>query len=162
MNKQNKQEERDNRIFSKLNLKNLTYKLTYDHFKELSSGISKAIYNIDSFRIKSKPLQWCFSNIKKNKIFMLIFHANEAGREIYKEEISKNIPEYSYKTIAKIIDEGFSKGYYIALKPDGESGTDTKIKNIRPSEELIIDFLNLCIETMRIIEQFSKKNKTVD
>ena len=31
------------------------------------------------------------------------------------------------------------------LKPDGESGTDAKIKNIRPSEELMIDFLNWSI-----------------
>ena len=93
---------------------------------------------------------------------MQIFHANEAGREIYKEEIAKNIPEYSYKTIAKIIDEGFVKGYYISLKVDGTPGKDGKVKNIRPSEELIIDFLNLCLEFIYSYEFNGQKNKTLD
>ena len=31
----------------------------------------------------------------------------------------------------KIIDDGHAKGIYVTLKPDGEAGTDAKIKNIR-------------------------------
>ena len=39
--------------------------------------------------------------------------------EIYKEEIAKNIPEYSYKTIAKIIDDGI-KMVTLYFYPDGD------------------------------------------
>jgi len=156
-----KQKERDMRIYSKLNLEKLPYNLTYDRFKELGSGISKSILSLYAFRNRSKPLVWCFSNEKRHKIFMEIFHANEEGSEIYKEEISKNIPEYSYKTIAKIIDEGLDRGYYLSLGVDGTSGKDGKVKNIRPSEELITDFLNFCLEIIRSINLKLIKGKIV-
>jgi len=77
------------------------------------------------------------------------------GNEIYKEEIAKKIPEYSYKTIAKIIDDGIEKKHFILLTPDGISGKDAKIKNIRPSEDLVTNFLNLSIE---IITYINKKD----
>ena len=44
----------------------------------------------------------------------------------------------------------------VNLKPDGEAGTDAKIKNIRPSEELVIDFLNWNINIFSLI------NKTIN
>ena len=104
-------------------------------------------------RKESTSLNWCFANVKRIKIFLLIFHANESGSEIYKEEIAKKIPEYSYKTIAKIIDDGIKKKYFVLLSPDGVSGKDGKIKNIRPSEDLITDFLNLSIEVLSRLEK---------
>jgi len=104
-------------------------------------------------RKNSESLNWCFANIKRIKIFLLIFHANESGNEIYKEEIAKNLTEYSYKTIAKIIDDGIKKNHFIFLTPDGTAGKDGKIKNIRPSENLIIDFLNLSIEVLTRFEE---------
>ena len=97
-------------------------------------------------QVKSEQLRWCFSTVKRFKIFLEIFNANEEGREVYKEEIAKKISEYSYKTISKIIDDGNKKGIYVLLQPDGKAGTDSKIKNIRPSEELIVDFLNWNID----------------
>ena len=157
-----KQNERDQRIYSKLNLDKLPYKLNFDHFKQLGSAISLFIHRTNDIQKNSNTLSWCFSNIKRAKIFMQIFHANESGREIYKEEISKNIPEYSYKTIAKIIDEGLENGNYLSLNPDGGPGKDGKVKNIRPSEELIVDFLNLCLEIVHSVGIFRKKNKTLD
>ena len=146
-----KQIERNYRIFCKLNLEKLPSKLDFNDFKELGNVISLFIDRIVSFKKNSKALIWCFSNVKKTKIFMEIFHANEAGREIYKEEIAKNIPEYSYKTIAKIIDDGIQSGYFELLSPDGTKSRDNKIKNIRPSEELVTDFLNLGIEIISYI-----------
>ena len=154
-----KQFERNNRIFCKLNLEKLPSKLNFNDFKELGNVISLFIDHIVRFKKNSKALIWCFSNVKKTKIFMQIFHANEAGREIYKEEIAKNIPEYSYKTIAKIIDEGLLKGYYISLKVDGTPGKDGKVKNIRPSEELVIDFFNLSLEFIYSMNSMVKKIK---
>jgi len=154
-----KQIERNYRIFCKLNLEKLPSKLDFNDFKELGNVISLFIDRIVSFKKNSKALIWCFSNVKRTKIFMQIFHANEAGHEIYKEEIAKNIPEYSYKTIAKIIDDGFVRGYYISLKVDGTPGKDGKVKNIRPSEELIIDFFNLCLEFIFSMNSMVKKIK---
>jgi hypothetical protein len=142
----NKQKDREKRIFSNTNFGKLPFKVDNANWKILGTSISAFIRQVFKMRLAKEPLNWCFANIKRVKIFFEIFHANESGVEIYKEEIAKNIPEYSYKTIAKIIDDGIAKGYYVLLAPDGEIGNDGKVKNIRPSEELATDFLNLCIE----------------
>jgi len=145
------QKLREKRITDKLNLEKLPYTLKSDAFKALGSEISNFIHYVFSIRKKTKSLNWCFANVKRIKIFLQIFHANESGKESYKEEIAKNIPEYSYKTIAKIIDDGIQSGYFELLSPDGTKSRDNKIKNIRPSEELVTDFLNLGIEIISYI-----------
>jgi hypothetical protein len=155
-----KQKQREARIFTKLNLEKLPFKLKQENFKILGKSISLAFREIYSNQVESERLKWTFSTVKKFKIFLEIFYANEKGEEIYKEEISKKIPEYSYKTISKIIDEGYAKGIYLALKPDGEVGTDAKIKNIRPSEELMVDFLNWSINIFSLLNNTVTKNKT--
>ena len=148
------QKLRDKRILSKLNLNKLPRALKEGTFKALGGEVSSFIHHVYKMRAESESLNWCFTNIKRVKVFLQIFHANESGSEIYKEEIAKNIPEYSYKTIAKIVDDGIKKGYFVLLTPDGAGSKDGKIKNIRPSEELITNFLNLCIE---IISRISSK-----
>ena len=155
----NKQKEREDRIFSKLNLETLPFKLKKENFKVLGNAISLAFHEIYNNQVKSEQLKWVFSTVKRFKIFLTIFYANEGGVEIYKEEIAKKIPEYSYKTISKIIDDGHAKGIYVSLKQDGESGTDAKIKNIRPSEELMVDFLNWSINIFSLLNNTIKKNK---
>ena len=155
-----KQKEREDRIYSKLALEKLPFKLKKENFKILGNAISLAFHEIYNNQVKSEQLRWVFSNVKRFKIFLTIFYANEKGKEIYKEEIAKKIPEYSYKTISKIIDDGYAKGIYVALKPDGEMGTDAKIKNIRPSEELVVDFLNWAINIFKLLDSTIKKNKT--
>ena len=152
-----KQKLRDARILSKLNLGKLPYKVQDASFKTFGLKISEFIHHVFSLRTNSESLNWCFTNIKRSKIFLQIFHANERGKEIYKEEIAKNIPEYSYKTIAKIIDDGIKKGHFVLLTPDGDSSSDGKIKNIRPSEVLITDFLNLTIEIVSYIDESRPK-----
>jgi len=155
-----KEKIREERIFSKLALEKLPFKLKKDNFKILGNAISIAFQAIYDDQNKSDQLKWCFSTVKKFKIFLEIFYANERGEEIYKEEIAKKVPEYSYKTISKIIDEGHAKGIYVALKPDGEIGTDAKIKNIRPSEDLMVDFLNWSINILTVLNNTITKNKT--
>jgi len=155
-----KEKIREERIFSKLALEKLPFKLKKDNFKILGNAISIAFHAIYNDQNKSDQLKWCFSTVKKFKIFLEIFYANERGEEIYKEEIAKKVPEYSYKTISKIIDEGHAKGIYVALKPDGEIGTDAKIKNIRPSEDLMVDFLNWSINILTVLNNTITKNKT--
>ena len=155
----NKQKEREERIYSKLELEKLPFKLKKENFKILGNAISLAFHEIYNNQVESEQLKWVFSSVKRFKIFLTIFYANEGGVEIYKEEIAKKIPEYSYKTISKIIDDGHAKGIYVSLKQDGESGTDAKIKNIRPSEELMVDFLNWSINIFSLLNNTIKKNK---
>ena len=151
------QKLREKRILANLNLEKLPYELKEDTFKTLGSEVSDFIHFVFELRKKTESLNWCFANIKRIKIFLLVFHANELGSEIYKEEVAKNIPEYSYKTIAKIIDDGIRRGFFVLLTPDGTVGRDRKIKNIRPSEKLITDFLNLNIEIIsRIHKKYTK------
>ena len=155
-----KQQQREERIFSKLDLEKLPFKLKQENFKILGNAVSLTFREIYNSQTESQQLRWVFSTVKRFKIFLEIFYANERGLEIYKEEIAKRVPEYSYKTISKIIDDGRAKGIYVPLKPDGESGTDNKIKNIRPSEELMIDFLNWTIHVFELLNNTIKKNKT--
>jgi hypothetical protein len=151
-----KQKLRDLRIFSKLHLEKLPFKINEKNFKTLGSAISLVFKELYNSQVESEKLKWCFSTIKRFKIFLEVFYSNEKGGETYKEEIAKKLNEYSYKTISKIIDDGIAKGVYVNLKPDGEAGTDAKIKNIRPSEELVIDFLNWNINIFSLI------NKTIN
>ena len=67
------------------------------------------------FEADKPGMQWCLSTIKRFKVFLLIFEANELGVEVYKESMSNKLPEYSYKTIAQIVDEGLEKGFFIKM-----------------------------------------------
>jgi len=155
-----KQKEREDRIYSKLKLEKLPFRLKRENFKTLGNAVSLAFHEIYNNQVKSDQLKWVFSTVKRFKIFLAIFYANEKGEQVYKEEIAKKIPEYSYKTISKIIDDGHIKGIYIALEPDGDNGTDAKIKNIRPSEALMVDFLNWSIDIYGLLNDTIAKNKT--
>ena len=157
-----KQQQREERIFSKLKLDSSPFELKKENFKALGNVVAVAFREIYKNQVDSEQLKWVFSTVKKFKVFLEIFYANENGIEIYKEEIAKKVPEYSYKTISKIIDDGNAKGIYVGLHPDGDSGTDAKIKNIRPSEELMIDFLNWSINIFKLLDDTIEKNKTSD
>ena len=107
-----------------------------------------------------KPgMQWCLSTIKRFKVFLLIFEANELGFEIYKESISSKLPEYSYKTIAQIIDEGLEKGFFIKMPARIQKKHDLKIRNIRPSEDLTVEFINSNINMISSFMKFLGKHK---
>ena len=152
------QELREKRINDKLSLDKLGSKFKDKiNCKILGGEVSRFIHHVFIERKKSESLNWCFANIKRVKIFLEIFHANQEGKQVYKEEIAKNLSEYSYKTIAKILDEGINKKYFILMPVDGDMGRDAKVKNIRPSEELIVDFLNLSLEIISYIESIKQK-----
>ena len=104
-------------------------------------------------------MKWCLSTEKKMRVFLIIFEANELGKEIYKESVSNYLPEYSYKTIAQIIDDGISKGYFIKLDARTKKKTDLKIRNIRPSEDLVTEFINWTIDILSTAATFQKKYK---
>ena len=91
-------------------------------------------------------MTWCLSTIKKFKVFLLIFEANEVGNEVYKESLSNELPEYSYKTIAQIVEEELEKGFFIKLPARMQKKNDLKVRNIRPSEDVTVEFINWNID----------------
>ena len=149
--------KRTNRIISKLNLKKLPFKITEEKFCSSYTEMFKELTPLFRFQPHEYAMKWCLSSEKRMRVFFLVFEANELGKEIYKESISSEIPEYSYKTIAQIIDEGLKKGYFIKLAPRTKISTDAKIRNIRPSEELVIEFINWNIDLFFTFSNFSKK-----
>jgi len=151
--------KRTNRIISKLNLKKLPFKITEEQFCSSYTEMFKELTPLFRYQPHEYAMKWCLSSEKRMRVFLLVFEANELGKEIYKENISSKIPEYSYKTIAQIIDEGLKKGYFIKLAPRTKISTDAKIRNIRPSEELVIEFINWNIDLLSTFSNFSKKFK---
>ena len=151
--------KRTNRIISKLNLKKLPFKITEEQFCSSYTEMFKELTPLFRYQPHEYAMKWCLSSEKRMRVFLLVFEANELGKEIYKESISSEIPEYSYKTIAQIIDEGLKKGYFIKLAPRTKISTDAKIRNIRPSEELVIEFINWNIDLLSTFSNFSKKFK---
>ena len=148
--------DRVEEIFKKVNIDKLPFKINPEKLNELGIDIADDLKNIFSGLNMSPALRWCLSTIKKAKVFTLIYEANELGLPIYKEEISKKLPEYSYKTISQIVEEGIEKKIFINLAARTKEKTDSKIRNIRPSEEVIIEFVNQQIDLLCSIMKFKK------
>jgi len=118
---------------------------------------------LNDFYKKNSKYPFKIQNKSKNKkIYDPVTNLDKAFERFIRQIIIKHFPEdailgeeflekYSYKTIAKIIDDGIQSGYFELLSPDGTKSRDNKIKNIRPSEELVTDFLNLGIEIISYI-----------
>ena len=157
-----KSTSREDNIIKNINSAKLPFKVLDKDLFSFTKELSFKLKKIFSLSNHKESVKWCFSSQKKLKIFLIIFDANENLKSIYKEEVSKKLPEYSYKTIASIIDEGLKKGYFINLKsPDVDKIEDKKIHNIRPSEELTVDFINWNIDAICILRDFcdlTKKN----
>ena len=150
-----KNSARENNILKSINLTKLPFKILDKDIFHFTKELSLNLKKIFSLSTQKESIKWCFSSQKKIKIFLIIFNANENLKSIYKEEISKKLPEYSYKTIATIVDEGLKKGYFVTLKSlDASRNEDKKIHNIRPSETLIADFINWNIDAICILKDF--------
>ena len=149
--------KRDQRILSQINIKKLPFKISIDNFSSKYLEMFLDLKPLFKYQKGEYAMKWCLSTEKKMKVFLLIFEENEQGREIYKENISSQLPEYSYKTIAQIIDQGLAKGYFVKLAPRKCEMKDSKIRNIRPSEELVVEFMNWNIDLISTISGFEKK-----
>ena len=154
-----KDREREERINSRLNLKKLPFQISVDNFCSRYIEMFRAFKPLFKYHEGDYAIKWCLSTQKRMKVFLLIFEANELGEEIYKENLSSRMPEFSYKTIAQIVDEGISKGYFLKLKPRNPNTTDLKIRNIRPSEDLIVQFINWQIDLIATYTEFQNKYK---
>ena len=155
--------DRVEEIFKKINKEKLPFNIEPEKLNELGLDIANDLVNIIQGMDSSSALKWCMSTIKKAKVFVIVYQANERGLPIYKEEIAKRLPEYSYKTIATIVDEGSLKGYYIPLEPYGNNDQkkikDKKVKNIRPSLDLMAAFYDWNIERIASISKILDKYK---
>ena len=149
---------REKRIIKNLKLDKLPFKVRPENFCDFFLNVVKDHRAIFSLKGRHDCTSWCLSSMKKFKIFLLIFEANELGVEIYKEQIASKLPNYSYKTVASIIDEGFKKGFFIKLSPRLNKIKDLKISNIRPSEELTADFINWSIDAIAMLNNSVKNN----
>tara|TARA_B110000285_G_C14851303_1_gene480065 strand:+ start:243 stop:746 length:504 start_codon:yes stop_codon:yes gene_type:complete len=150
---------REKRIISKINLEKLPFNVSIDTFCSRYTEMFLDLEPLFKYQEGDYAMKWCFSTEKKMRVFLLIFQANELGKEIYKESISNSLPQYSYKTIAKIIDDGIEKKYFLNLAPRFTESKDSKIRNIRPSEDLVIEFVNWTIEVISTFSTFQKKYK---
>ena len=146
--------KRQKNIISKLNLQKLPFNIPSNKVCDLNLEMARHSRLVLKYEEDKSGLKWVFSSIKKYKVFLLIFEANELGIEIYKEKISTKLPEYSYKTVAQIIDDGISRKIFLKLKARDNQSKDLKIRNIRPSEDLIIEFVNWKIELMSSMMKF--------
>ena len=148
--------KRQKNIISKLNLAKLPFDISPDRMCALNLEMARHSSAVLKYQEDKSGIKWIFSSIKKYKVFLVIFEANELGIEIYKEKISSQLPEYSYKTIAQIVDEGVSRKVFLKLKARACQSKDLKIRNVRPSEDLIIEFVNWKIELLSSVMKFQK------
>ena len=150
--------KREKRILKRLNLKKLPFQTSMDKFCGMYIEMIADLKDSFTFEDDKPGMQWCVSTIKRFKVFLLIFEANEIGNEIYKELLSAKLPGYSYKTIAQIVDEGLEKGFFIKLPPRIREKHDLKIRNIRPSEDLTVEFINANIDMISSLMKFLGKH----
>ena len=149
---------RERRIVKNLKLDKLPFKVKPENFCDFIINMVKDHKSIFSVRDRHESTIWFLSSMKRFKIFLMIFEANELGKEIYKEQIAIQLPEYSYKTVASIVDEGLKKEYFVKLSPRVSQVRDLKISNIRPSEELTADFINWSIEAIAMLNNSANNN----
>ena len=148
--------KRQKNIISKLNLKKLPFNITPDKICDLNLEMARHSRSVLKYEDDKPGIKWCFSSIKKLKVFLIIFESNELGEEIYKEKISSKLPEYSYKTVAQIVDDGVKKSFFIKLEARTTKCKDLKIRNVRPSEEIIVEFINWKLELLDSLLKFQK------
>ena len=152
-----KDRKREKRIISKINLEKLPYNISADNFCNKYVEIFKDLKPLFKYKKGEYAMKWCLSTEKKMKVFLLIFESNQLGKEIYKEKIANKLPEYSYKTVAQIIDEGITKKFFVNLPPRAYIVKDAKVRNIRPSEDLVIEFINWHIDIISVLSKFQIK-----
>ncbi len=146
------------KIFKNLDVSNVPFNVNPSNISEVGLDIAENLNDILKALNDNISLKWCLSTVKKAKVFSIVYQCNEKKMSIYKEEIAKKLPEYSYKTIATIVDEGIAKGFYVSLDPYDAKISDKKIKNIRPSLEVITAFykwnFHRISATYKIINKF--------
>tara|TARA_B110000259_G_C13805307_1_gene318398 strand:- start:121 stop:603 length:483 start_codon:yes stop_codon:yes gene_type:complete len=78
-------------------------------------------------------------DLNKWKILNLIIHRSAKGEPFYKSQAIKLL-KLSSRSFDKIIKDAVDRGFFIYADPMSLILPQTQIKNLRPSEELIIQY----------------------
>ena len=84
-------------------------------------------------------LSYFSKDLNKWKILNLIIHRSAKGEPFYKSQAIKML-KLSSRTFDKIIKDAVDRGLFIYADPMSLILPQTQIKNLRPSEELIIQY----------------------
>mgnify|MGYP003677351481 FL=1 len=93
-----------------------------------------------NFLKKHPTLKYFFTYQWRWMLLHHVIYGSAKGSAIYSQRLSK-LMHISKKTIDVTVKECLEAGYFIQMKPH-KSQICKKIKNIRPSEELMIDYVN--------------------
>ena len=100
MNKQKKEEEE---YILQLKLEKLPFKLKEENFKILGNAVSLVFHEIYKIKLKAINLKWVFSTVKRFKIFLEIFYANEKGEKFTKKRLQKKFLNTHIKQYLKLL-----------------------------------------------------------
>ena len=78
-------------------------------------------------------------DLNKWKILNLIIHRSAKGEPFYKSQAIKML-KLSSRTFDKIIKDAVDRGFFIYADPMSLIQPQTQVKNLRPSEKLIIQY----------------------
>ena len=87
----NEKTDRANEIIKKLKTAKLPFKINSNNLNKFGLDIANDLTTILSAISICPTLKWCLSTVKKAKVFIIIYQANERGNPIYKEEISTSV-----------------------------------------------------------------------
>ena len=84
-------------------------------------------------------LSYFSKDLNKWKILNLIIHRSAKGEPFYKSQAIKLL-KLSSRSFDKIIKDAVDRGFFIYADPMSLILPQTQVKNLRPSEELIIQY----------------------
>ena len=87
----------------------------------------------------SSELGYFSKDLNKWKILNLIIHRSAKGEPFYKSQAIKLL-KLSSRSFDKIIKDAVDRGFFIYADPMSLIQPQTQVKNLRPSEKLIIEY----------------------
>ena len=87
----------------------------------------------------SSELGYFSKDLNKWKILNLIIHRSAKGEPFYKSQAIKML-KLSSRSFDKIIKDAVDRGFFIYADPMSLIQPQTQVKNLRPSEKLIIEY----------------------
>jgi len=129
---------------------------TYNLSKDFSSlGLSQYKH------FKSNKMLKYFQGQQKWELLLRVMNSSASGDIVYKEKLSKKL-NCSQKTLTKYIDECIDAGFFVYLDPVANKIRDKRIINIRPSEDLAVEFINYKIEKIQGYLKFCQNHCKID
>ena len=125
-----------------------------DEIKLLHHFATDQLFNLETSD-KSKELSFFSTTNEKWKLLNLIFYYSTKGESFYKAKCMKYL-KMSARTFDAIIKEAVDRGFFIYLAPY-HSPINSKIKNIRPSEKLCVEYTRYNVDRCERGVKFFKR-----